>query len=415
MAPISSRGPGDVNSPAGAEALSAPPPVVRVEEIECSDARGISPAEICRRLRVAPGMERPPGDFWRLLSPLANAPGVASAGIDLIPLSQAASDRRPPPARLVVHLRLQPQPRWEIAGHVITDDGAAFLARLHQERLPVGGGEAALSARTSHRTTAAGLRLRQEWPPGGILSVQLGAGWSRDRPWLYRVGQPVDRWVIRRSELRVELGLALPAGNLQLRGGVLTGLLNSYLESRTEAGSGDRHLGAFVAELSTGHDRGLVESRRRGLRLSYLRALPEWGDFDLWRLEGGAIGEWKGSGRFRPQAAAGGVFGSAALPVELTGRAGGPLGWLGLRREEIFASRLAWTRAGVAYELSPTFRITVSTAVGWHDDQSLDRSSPLWGGGVGLRWLVPAGPFALYWTVAEHRPATLMIQLGPEF
>jgi len=402
---------------AGEASSSGSASVVRLRRLECPEPDGMSRAELLRRLDLHPGDRISPSGIWARVDRLVGTPGVQRAWVEIEPLGggEFPPDHIEPAADGVFHLRLRHRPRWELAGHVISDDTAAVLGRLRQSRLPLGAGEAALSWRYSGRTTAADLRWRQELPPGGSLSLLIGGGWSRDRPWVYRRGEKLDRWAITDAAGRMQLGWGCRALPLQLRMGVEFRHLESYLESRSTAGSGPRWLGAWVAEVHSGVDRGLVERRREGVSVRYLRGVPGWGDLDLWRLEAGAVGRWDRDGWWQPEGAVGGVWASEDTPVELTGRAGGPLGWIGLRRQEILAPRLGWMRGGVSLRLSSLLRLGAAAAVGWHDDRSLQGSRPLWGGGVALRWLVPGGPIALYWTVAEDRRPSLLVQIGPEF
>ncbi len=171
----------------------------------------------------------------------------------------------------------------------------------------------------------------------------------------------------------------------------------------------------FTAELESGVETGLSQSRALGYRVRYWRGVPAWGDLGFWRVEGGAVGVAHGPGRLRPSAAVGFVHGSAHLPVALRGRAGGPFGWTGLRREEIFASRLLWSRVGLGWQLAGTLRLGVAAAVGWSDEESLRRASALGGAGVELAWKTPLGPCRMSWAVAERRNGAIFVQLGPEF
>jgi len=378
---------------------------VRVDSLDCADVRGMSRAEICRRLRLRPGAVLAPGEIWKRVEPLSVAPGVERAWVEIEPLGKGPKDglgnsfRRPdsrmqgerpspddvPGSLLRLHLRVRRALRWELAGHVISDDTAALLVRLRQARLP-GGGEAALSWRTSHRTAAAGLRFRQGLPPGGSFGLAVEAHWSRDRPWVYQAGETIDRWAIVDASGNLALDWRLPRSSWRLSVGIAADRVESYRESRSTPGSGRRSLAGWRWELSSGGNAGLVQGPREGVRLSYRRGLPKWGDLDLWRWELGAIGQVETHRWLRPEGALGAVIASRETPVEFTGRAGGPLGWVGLRREEILSPRLAWARGALSARLGSTLRLVVSSAVGWHDDRDLGRAAPLWAEPATWRW-----------------------------
>jgi predicted acylesterase/phospholipase RssA len=395
---------------------------VRVEDLDLGDGDGMSAAELHRRLGIDEGDRLKLSDVYRRLKPLGYAPGVESAWIEVdraetSPSTRDAAEAPATAVRLRPHLELRRGPRLRLAGHVITDDTAAILARLHQARLPLGGGEVALGARYSERTAASELRLRQGIPPGSQFSLTASFSWSRDRPWVYEQGLRIDRLAIQENRARLELGLALPHPGAQLRLGLQSSRLASYRESRValEEVAGPRTANGFTAELESGVETGLSQSRALGYRVRYWRGVPAWGDLGFWRVEGGAVGVAHGLGRLRPSAAVGFVHGSTHLPAALRGRAGGPFGWTGLRREEIFASRLLWSRVGLGWQLAETLRLGVSAAVGWSDEESLGRASALRGAGVELAWKTPLGPCRMSWAVAERRNGAIFVQLGPEF
>ncbi|HKI84700.1 MAG TPA: patatin-like phospholipase family protein, partial [Candidatus Krumholzibacteria bacterium] len=423
-------------------------PRIRVDDLELADGDGMGVAELRRRLGIEVGDELPLREVYRRFNSLEHSPAVQSAWIDVerveghasaataaapggapgttsaaVPggapgtTSAAVPDSSPTAVRLRPHLELRHRPRLELAGHVITDDDAAILARLHQARLPLGGGEAALSYRYSERKAAGSFRLQQGIPPGGQFSLTTSLDWARDRPWLYQRGTRVDRLVIQEQGLGLQLGFHMRHPGIGLRVGLQRRRLLSYRESRLalNEAQGPQTLTGFTAELQSGGDAGLIHSRGPGFRLCYQRAVPEWGDLGFWRLEGGAVAEAKGPGRMRPTAALGFVQGSPRRAVGLQGRAGGPFGWLGLRREEILASRLLWLRGGMDWHLAATLRCGFAAAVGWRDELSLSHASPLAGVGTHLAWKTPLGPFRVYWAVAERRVGTIFVQLGPEF
>jgi predicted acylesterase/phospholipase RssA len=412
-----------------APATSEAKPRVRVEHLELTDGDGMGVAEMRRRLQVEVGDELPLRAIYRRFNALEHTPGVESAWIEVdrsgeqdtgLVTSTASSGASSTPldrVTLVPHLEMRRKPHLELAGHVITDDDAALLARLHQARLPLGGGEAALSYRYSERKAAGEFRLRQGIPPGSRFLLTTRLDWSRDRPWLYERGSRVDRLVIEEQGARLQLGFRVLHPALGLRLGVQTSRLTSYRESRLGLGEaqGPQILNGFVAELQSGTDGGMVHSRSLGFRVRYLRGVPDWGDLGVWRLEGGAVAQAEGPGKLRPSAAVGFVHGSPRLPLALQGRAGGPFNWVGLRREEILASRLLWLRGGLGWQLAETLCLSVSSAVGWRDELRLRHATPLVGVGTALSWRTPLGPFRVSWAVAERRIGTIFVQLGPEF
>ncbi len=405
-------------------------PEVEVGKLELEDGDGMSAAELHRRLGFELGEEFPLREVYRRFNALERMPAVESAWIEVehlgddasasAPRGSAPSSARngpPTPVRLRPHLELRHQARLELAGHVITDDDAALLARLHQARLPLGGGEAALSSRYSERKAALEFRLQQGIPPGGHFSLTTHLDWSRDRPWLYERGSRVDRLVIQEQGIGLQLGFRVRHPGLGLHVGFQTSRLSSYRESRLSLNeaAGPQTLSGITAELQSGANLGLVHSHELGFRIRYLRGVPGWGDLGFWRLEGGAVAQAKGPGRLCLSAALGFVQGSPRLPVALRGRAGGPLGWIGLRREEILASRLLWLRGGLGWQLAATLRFGVTAAIGWRDEETLRHAAPLAGVGTNLSWKTPLGPFRVCWAVAERRVGTIFVQLGPEF
>ena len=165
------------------------------------------------------------------------------------------------------------------------------------------------------------------------------------------------------------------------------------------------------------HERqSLVSHQLRGARLRYIHSFGDTGDEpQWWRFDLGLVLPTPRSGRWRPLGALGAVASSADIPVVNQGRAGGPRGWVGLRRQEIIAPQVLWSRVALQYLLGAGAHVELAGALGWSGQRSLAESHPIWGGGLELGMDSPVGPLRLGYALATERRGYIYVQIGYDF
>jgi hypothetical protein len=139
------------------------------------------------------------------------------------------------------------------------------------------------------------------------------------------------------------------------------------------------------------------------------------GDQSAWRIEGGGARAWS-VGRFLGASLVGGfAVASEDLEPEWQARAGGPRGWVGMRRDEIVAPRLLWQRVGLDLYFQREVRLEVAGAVGWWGRSSLADNRPGVGAQIQLAVDTVLGPVRA--GVAGRRGAEsfVFLDIGFEF
>jgi len=392
-----------------------PPPLapqvgpITLKSIEVKGLQRMSSGRVLNRLQIHPGDRLDIATAWRKATWLSRESSFQTIGFQFIPVASDTAD-------VIVHIQEETRPRLELAASVLTDDGVAIMARLRHDNMFGRGGSQLLSYRYSYREARLDALLDQSINGPGWLSLRAGFLWQRELPGLYDHGVEVDRYAMRRTRFSLDLALRSFRYHWSLYLGGDLGQTNSYLESRAFPGTGNQPLRTFHLSLES-HGRDLpVSHHTRGARLRYTRSPGHAGDEpDWWRTDLGWVLPISGLGDWEPIWAAGAVISSDDIPVVHQGRAGGPRGWVGLRRQEIIAPQIAWSRAALQYRLSGGIYLEIAGAVGWYGQKNLSAARPLWGGGMeaGMESLV--GPLRLGYAIAEQRPGYVYVQVGHEF
>jgi hypothetical protein len=110
-----------------------------------------------------------------------------------------------------------------------------------------------------------------------------------------------------------------------------------------------------------------------------------------------------------------GLFlGDDDLPTAWYGRAGGPGGWAGLRRDAAIAPELLWGRVGLEYLYRSELRFEVAGSVGWAAQQLADAERVL-GVSVAVVLDTVLGPVRVGVQSAQKVPTQAVVQVGYEF
>ncbi len=382
---------------------------VTLRSIEVRGLQRLQPDRVLNRLQIHPGDRLELAETWRKAEWLTLEGSFQTIGYQFEPVA-------PDTAHMILHVQEETSPRLELGASVITDDGIAIMGRLRYDNIFGRAGSNLLSYRYSHREARLDASLDQAINGPGWLGLRARFQWQRELPGVYDHGLEVDRFVFRQTQLGLDLiGRSFGHGWSLYLGGDL-GQTNSYLESRRIPGSGDQPLQTFHLTLES-HGRDLPVSRPNGgARLRYVHSFGDTGDEpEWWRADLGLVLPVGGLGSWRPVWAVGAVASSADIPVVHQGRAGGPHGWVGLRRQEIIAPQIAWSRAALQYLLGAGIHLEAAGAVGWHGQESLSGAQSIWGGGleVGIDSLI--GPLRLGYAVADQRPGYVYVQIGHAF
>ena len=110
----------------------------------------------------------------------------------------------------------------------------------------------------------------------------------------------------------------------------------------------------------------------------------------------------------------GGAFFGEDVPPAWQGRAGGPLGWIGHRRDAVLEQQLVWLRGGLEFAHRPELRSEVAAAVGWASD-SLSDARPKAGVGAFLVLDSPVGPVRVGYVSQHGSHGRGVVQVGYEF
>ncbi len=385
---------------------------ITLNSIEVQGLKRMKPERVLDRLQLHSGDTIELASAWRKAEWLCREGSFQTIGFQFNPV---ASDS----ANVVVHVEEETNPHLELGASLITDDGVAALARLRYDNLLGRDGSNLLSYRYSDREARLDALLDQSINGPGWLALRAKFLWQRELPGIYDNGHEVDRYVFQRTQCSLDLAVRSFRYGWSLYFGGDFGQTNSYLESRTIDGAGTQPLRSIHLSLES-HGRDLPVSRQvRGARLRYIHSIGDTGDTgnedEWWRADAGVVLPAGGLGSWKPVLAAGAVFSSESIPLVHQGRAGGPQGWVGLRRQEIIAPQIAWSRMALQRLLGAGVYLELAAAVGWHGQKDLSLSPALWGGGLELGMDSLVGPLKLGYALAEHRPGYIYLQAGHSF
>ncbi len=395
--------------------VNNPPPqpsAIRPVKLKSIRARGLQKMKLGRvldRLQMHPGDSLELAEAWRRGEWLTQEGSYQTIGFEFHPLGDDS-------AEVVVVVEEETRPRLELGASLITDDGVAIQARLRRDNLFGCGGSNMVSYRYSSRQSRLTAMLARTINGSGWLSTRASFIWLRELPGLYDYGKEIDTYVFRRTQFSLDLAAHSFQHGWSLYLGGDLGETNSYLESRSAPGAGIRPLRTLHCSLES-HSRDLpVSHHSGGARIRFTKSLgadddePRW-----WRTDLGFVLPVNGLGSWEPVLAAGAVGSSAGIPLVHQGRAGGPRGWIGLRRQEIIAPQIAWSRLAVRRTLGAGLYLEAVGSVGWYGGENLSKSRPTWGGGLEIGADSLIGPLRVGYASAENRPGYVYLQAGYEF
>ena len=398
----------------GPIANQPPPPTsnlgpLTLKSIEVLGLERMRPALVMDRLHMHPGDQMTPAKAWQNAEWLTKEGSFQTIGFEFIPVDGDTAD-------VIIHVQEETKARLELGANVITDDGAAVLGRLRFDNFMGQGGSNLLSYRYSGRLARFDAVLEQPFSSAGWLSLLGKFQWKREQPGLYDHGIEVDQYVFRQEKFSLDLAVRSFRHGWSLYLGGDFGETNSYLESHLIPDDGIERVRTVHVSLES-HGRDLpVTHQSRGARIRYIHSLDTKDDEpDWWRADMGMVVPLDWLEAWNPVLAAGAVASSDNIPVVHQGRAGGPRGWVGLRRQEIISPNIAWTRVALQRKLSTSVYLEVAGAVGWYGQKDLSASQPLWGGGVEIGSSSLVGPLRLGYALAEDRPGYVYLQIGHEF
>jgi len=319
-------------------------------------------------------------------------------------------------ANAVIHVQEETKPKLEMGANFITDEGPAIMGRLRYDNILGRSGSNLLSYNYSDRQSDFAAIFDHPINGPGWLALRANYRWLRERPGLYDLGSEMDRHVFRRTQLSLDLAIHTFKYGWSLYLGGDWGQTNNYLESRQYTGSGNQYLRTMHFSLES-HGRDLAVSRpERGMRLSHTRTINESSDeTQWWRTDLGLVLPVLGMESWQPILAGGAVISSDNIPLIHQGRAGGPQGWIGLRRQEIIAPQIAWSRIALQRLFNDGFYVELAGSVGWHGQGTMSDAKPIFGCGFELGLKSFIGPMRLGYAVADLRPGYVYLQVGHEF
>ncbi|MCP4291144.1 MAG: patatin-like phospholipase family protein [bacterium] len=398
----------------GPAALGSPPQKVAsanvtFRNIEVVGLLRMSEDRLLNRLQMHEGDTQSLRQPWEKAAWLTKEGSFHSIGFEYIPVSNDTTD-------VIIHARDETEPRLELAASIVTDEGAAGLARLRFENMLGRAGTSLVSFQYSDRLTRAKAMVTQSLNGAGWLGLNTAFQWQREKPGLYENGHEIDNYVFRHTQFTIDLVLRSFRYNWSLYAGANAGQSNAYLESRSIAGTGTQPVQTWHLNLES-HGRDLPVARhRQGVKIRFLKSFGDTGNSPAWwRGEVGFVQPWERWKSWRPVLAAGAVFSSDDIPVIHQGRAGGPRGWAGLHKDEIIAPQLAWSRLALQYLFSGAIHLEVAGSAGWHGQEKLTESKPLFGGSIEMGAESLLGPVRLGYSLAQQRVGFVYVQIGSRF
>ncbi len=382
---------------------------VTLQSIEVRGLERMQPERVLERLQMHEGGQMELAQAWRQAEWLCQEGSFQTISFEF---QRLGSDS----AQAVVHVEEDTHPSLELGASVITDDGAAIMARLRANNLFGRGGTHLLSYRYSDREARLDALVDQSINDGGWLALRAFLRWQRELPVVYSAGLEVDRYVFQRTQLSLDLAVRSFSFGWSLYLGGDFGQTSSYRESRPMGDDGSQDLRTLHVALES-HSRNLpVLRHRRGAKIRYTRSLETDEEFSpWWRTDLGWVLPVDGLGSWNPVWAVGAVFSSTHIPVIHQGRAGGPQGWVGLRRDEIIAPQVAWSQVALQRMLGAGVYVELATAVGWFGQEDLSVAKPLWGGALEVGMDSLLGPLKLGYALAQQRQGYVYLQAGHAF
>lgn len=381
---------------------------VRIRQVHVRGNRRMSDWSVRRRLGVFPGDRLELEELHKRVGALANQPVIHNAWISL---SRVEADE--PTADVTLRVIERTHPTLELGGHYITDDGLAGFTRLRLDNLFGLGEGQVLSARFGREHLLYEAELSQH--VRGSRQIELREHAYFDREWLelYDGDDVLDTRVIQKFGGWIGTHLRPRKERVTFVAGVRIEDAEYYQTSRTGP-KGEERLRALELGLETGLPGGLTLAASRGVKFRMTRALPiADSTTDFWSLQLGSVLRWPIGGPFAVSTK-GGAFVGEDVATPWLGKAGGPHGWLGLKRDSVVAQDLLWVRGGFEYVQRPELRYELAASVGWSGEPLTDaRPVP----GIGAFGILdtPVGPLRLGWSVRRKAQGRVTVQVGYEF
>jgi NTE family protein len=383
---------------------------VRIRRLLVSGNDRMSAWSIRRRLGVSPGDRLELEQLWRRASELARLSFFHHVWLDAVP---AAGE--PGAADVTLHVIERSKPSLELGAHYITDDGGAALLRLRLDNAFGLGGGHALSLRLGENDLGARARSSQALRGSRRVEAQQSLHWRREWVDLREDDERIDTAVLERRGGDVALHVRPLGRGWTWQLGLSVEAVESYRVAARDLSHSEDRLYAFTAAIESGLPGGLSLARPDGFRLRWRNSLDFGGaNVELWQLEGGIAqrinlwSKWGINGR------AGLAVGSEDVPFAYQGRAGGPQGWAGWRRDGVVAAQLGWARLGLSYEFRPELRLELAAAQGWAGN-TWPRAAGRLGGGAQVIFDSFAGPIRVGVQGARGGPSQAVVQVGYEF
>jgi len=362
-----------------------------------------------RRLGVFPGDRLELEELWAKAAALARQPVVHNAWLE-INRANAASDS----TDVILHVIERTQSTLELGAHSITDDGLAGFVRLRLDNLFGKGEGQALQLRLGKEDL--GLQAHLSQNIRGRSQFELRQWFGIRREWLeiYDQNDRLDTRVFEKLGGSLGVHLRPREERMTFRFRALAEDAREYRLSRTPGSARHDRMRGLEIGLETGLTGGLDLAASEGLRLNILRAFPiADATTEFWALEGGVVARPPLPGPWGSSIASGLFFGED-VPPAWQGRAGGPLGWIGHRRDAILESQLVWLRGGLDYAARPELRSEIAVAIGWSAPR-LGDARPEAGVGAFLVLDSPLGPVRVGWVSQQGSPGRAIVQVGYEF
>lgn len=382
---------------------------VHIRRVTVEGNERLSGWSVRKRLGVFPGDTVELEDLWDRVELLARQSIFHNVWVDIDRVGPAEAD-------VTVHVIERWKPEVELGAHFVSDDGAAFFARLRLDNAFGTGGGRAFTWRVGEQLWSARADLSQPIRGSRNLGTLFRGGYTRERVEEYRNGREEDAWVFARLGGGLDLEFGSTRWPFTLKAGLRAEDVETYRESRDPAASGDQRLRGFAIELDTGVPGGLAPPPSRGIVARYLRAADVLdANVEFWRFETGAVVERNLGERFGGGLRAGFATGSPHTPPAWMARAGGPWTWIGLHRDEQMGSHLAWQRVGVEYRFTPDLRLEVAGSVGWAGRGGFEGRRARFGGGLQFILDTAAGPLRLGVHGSQRGSPMATVQAGYEF
>jgi predicted acylesterase/phospholipase RssA len=362
-----------------------------------------------RRLGVFPGDRIELEELWAKAEALAKQPIVHNAWVDIEP---AEDDENA--ADVTLHVIERVLPTLELGAHHITEDGLAGFLRLRLDNLFGRGEGQALQTRLGDEHLALEGHFSQNIR--GSRQLELRQWYGLQREWLeiYDENTKLDTRVFERHGGSVGVHLRPREERVTFRVRALVEDVREYRFSRTPGSARDDRMRGLEVGIETGLNGGLELAASQGLRLSVLRAFSiADATTDFWALEGGVVARRSIVGPLS-SSFRGGVFFGEDAPPAWQGRAGGPEGWIGHRRDAVLEEQIVWLRSGVEYAYRPEFRTELGFAIGWTAEH-LGDAIPEAGVGAFFALDSPVGPVRVGWVSQHGSKGRGVVQVGYEF